>query len=427
MNYTQNQKIKQVTDTTIVVGIDIGSQVHYARAFDWRRLELGRVFQFENTLEGFGQFINWVEELKRKHNKDQVLVGVEPTGHYWFGIASYCKEFGFPLVIVNPFHVKRSKEFDDNNPTKNDRKDPKVIAKLVLDGRYSIPYIPEGVYAELRIMTACRMRIVKELGSCKNRIARWLKIYFPEHEEVYGSFEAVSSMAILKIAPLPQDIIELGAEAINEIWRKSKMRAVGMKRATSLLEAAKRSIGCKDGSFSARIEIKMLLEDYERKLEQYEKIMNGIEELCNEIPEVKALLEIQGIGLVTVAGFLSEVGDIRRFTSPKQIQKLAGLALMENSSGKHQGQTTINKRGRRRLRAILFQAVMPLVAKNKEFKELHNYYTRREKNPLKKKQSLIAICCKLIRVFYAILSKGIQYNAEKMISDIKRPVELQAA
>lgn len=87
------------------------------------------------------------------------------------------------------------------------------------------------------------------------------------------------------------------------------------------------------------------------------------------------MLEIKGIGLVTVAGFISEVGDIRRFTSPKQVQKLAGLALMENSSGKHQGQTTINKRGRRRLRAILFQAVMPLVVKNQEFKQLHNYYT----------------------------------------------------
>lgn len=62
-------------------------------------------------------------------------------------------------------------------------------------------------------------------------------------------------MAIFKIAPLPQDVIELSAEAINEIWRKSKMRAVGIKRATSLLESAKRSISCKDGSFSARLEI----------------------------------------------------------------------------------------------------------------------------------------------------------------------------
>ncbi|WP_047812092.1 transposase, partial [Desulfosporosinus acididurans] len=106
---------------------------------------------------------------------------------------------------------------------------------------------------------------------------------------------------------------------------------------------------------------------------------------------------------------------------------LAGLALRESSSGKHKGQTTISKRGRARLRAILFQAVMPLVAKNAEFAEIHNYYTTRIKNPLKKKQSLIALSCKLIRVFYAILTKGTEYDPEKLIKDIHRPVEHLAA
>ena len=53
-------------------------------------------------------------------------------------------------VLVNPHHVKKSKELDDNHPTKNDRKDPKVIAGLVREGRYMIPYLPDGVYADLR-------------------------------------------------------------------------------------------------------------------------------------------------------------------------------------------------------------------------------------------------------------------------------------
>ena len=115
-----------------------------------------------------------------------------------------------------------------------------------------------------------------------------------------------------------------------------------------------------------------------------------------------------------MAGFLAEVGDLRRFESPRQIQKLVGLSLKENSSGKHKGQTTISKRGRSRLRAILFNAVIPLIATNAEFRELHRYYTTRTVNPLKKKQSVIAISCKLIRVFYAILTKGAIYDGEKI-------------
>ena len=33
MNYTQNEKIEEKTNSTIVVGVGYGSQIHYARAF----------------------------------------------------------------------------------------------------------------------------------------------------------------------------------------------------------------------------------------------------------------------------------------------------------------------------------------------------------------------------------------------------------
>jgi len=427
MNFTQNEKLNQLSARGIVIGVDIASELHYARAFDWRGVELGKVFKFTNNIEGFKSCNAWIEGLKRQAQKDNVLVGAEPTGHYWFGLASYLKEQNIKLVLVNPFHVKRSKELDDNHPSKTDAKDPKTIAKLVIEGRYNEPYIPEGIYAELRIATACRMRIQKELNSIKNRIQRWLKIYFPEHETVFGKFDAISSMLVLQKAPLPKDILKLGVEGINQIWRDNKLRAVGMKRAKSLYEAAQKTIGCTEGESCSRMEINLLIQDYNNKTLQYNSVMEVIDELCRKIPEVAKLLEIKGVGLVTVAGFLSEVGDIRRFNSPKQIQKLAGLALRESSSGKHKGQTTISKRGRARLRAILFQAVMPLVSQNAEFAEIHKYYTMRTKNPLKKKQSLIALSCKLIRVFYAILTKDKKYDPQKLVGDIHRPQEYQAA
>lgn len=67
MNYTQNEKIEQATDTTLVVGVDIGSQTHYARAFDNRGHELTkRVFSFQNDIEGFNSFQLWTEKLKMR-------------------------------------------------------------------------------------------------------------------------------------------------------------------------------------------------------------------------------------------------------------------------------------------------------------------------------------------------------------------------
>lgn len=420
MKFKQNERILQVSETTMIIGIDVASEIHYARAFDNRGIELGRVLRFSNDLEGFKVLERWADAIRLKTGKQGIIMGLEPTGHYWFNLAQYSKGHGMKIVLVNPFAVKRSKELDDNNPTKNDRKDPKTIAMLVKDGRYMEPYIPEGVYAELRTAMNTRWQIVKSLNGIKNQINRWLRIYFPEFLRVFADWEGVAAKIALHDFPTPKQVVEKGVEGIVARWKQDKIRAVGIKRAQGLVEAAKNSTGIVDGHLAATIELSILLEDYDRKMLQYETVMELVEKLVKQIPGVNELTKIKGLGLVTTAGFLAEVGDISRFSHPKQIQKFAGLNLKENSSGKHKGKTTISKRGRKRLRAILFRAMLPIVAKNAEFRTIHAYYTTRQDNPLKKMQSLILLCCKLIRVIYAILAKGICYEAEKLLVDMRK-------
>ena len=424
MDYTQNSKIEQVTEKTLIVGVDIGGEFHYARAFNWRGQELSKkAFRFSDDVLGYQAFGQWISGHREKLSAEKVIIGCEPTGHYWFTFARYVKEAGMTLVLVNPYHVKQIKELDDNSPKKTDFKDPKTIAKLVVDGRYSIPYIPEGIYAELRQAVSSRDRIVKELNALKNRIKRWLKIFFPEYLKIYKVFSSESGLQILEHAPLPAEIISLGAEGIYQIWREHKLRVVGMKRAKTLVEAAQKSVGIEGGA-CARMELQLLLEDYRAKQGQLKKVTEALEVATLKVPNVEKLLAIKGIGLITVAGFLAEVGEIGRFDSPKQIQKLAGLELKENSSGKHKGQTSISKRGRKKLRKTLFQAVLPLLRSNAEFADIYEYYTTRQNNPLKGKQAVIAVGCKLIRIFYVILTKGVDYDANRMRSDIIRPENL---
>ena len=426
MNYTQNQKISQVTETTLIVGVDIGSETNFARAFNWRGQEVSKkVFRFSNSLEGFQSFLAYLNTHMTIASAQQAIVGCEPTGHYWFNLARYLEENNIKLALVNPYHVKQIKELDDNSPKKTDLKDPKTIAKLVVDGRYSYPYLPEGIYADLREAISSRERIVKELNAITNRIKRWLKIYFPEYLVVYKNFSAESGLTVLESAPLPQDIIQLGPEGVNQLWRDKKLRAVGMKRALTLVEAAHNSIGLPGGS-CARMELQLLLEDFRTKQIQLEKITEVLEVETLSVPYADKLLVIKGVGLITVAGFLAEVGDIRRFDSPKQIQKLAGLEVKENSSGKHHGRSSISKRGRKRLRKILFQVMLPMIQNNSEFGEIYQYFTTRQKNPLKGKQAIVAAGCKLIRVFYAVLKHGVDYYPQKLRTDMIRP-EQQAA
>lgn len=138
------------------------------------------------------------------------------------------------------------------------------------------------------------------------------------------------------------------------------------------------------------------------------------------------MMSIPCIGIITVAGFLAEVGDLSRYDHSQQIVRHAGLSLCEDSSGLRKGETVITKRGRCRLRALLFRAALISVAKNPEFRALHLYFTTRKENPLKKKQSMIAICNKLIRVLFELGRKKKAYDASKVLGS-HREAQLQIA
>lgn len=422
MNTKQNERISQVSSDTLVIGVDIGEEKHYARAFDYRGIEFSRrVLSFSNSAAGFNTFYKWLEEMKERTRMKKVIIGCEPTGHYWFTFQKFLHDHKLKLVVVNPYSVNRSKELDDNSPEKDDIKDPKTIAGLVREGRYSTAYIPEGNYAEIREAQVCRDQIMKQHVRLSNQIQAWLQQYFPEYLEVYNKFDAESGFLVLEKAPLPADIIKLGAEGIKQIWKDAKLRGrLGISRAQTLIEAAQESVGLQGGE-AARFRIWVLISDYRRKQEQLERVDEILQKKVILVPNVEKLLAIKGVGFSSVAGFIAEVGDIGRFTDPKQIQKLAGLEITKLSSGKRKGKPGISKRGRRRLRRVMYEAARALMIWDPAFSDLFLYYRNRMCHPLGSMQAKIAVECKAIRVFYAILKHGCDYDPKKLQKDIIRP------
>lgn len=121
----------------------------------------------------------------------------------------------------------------------------------------------------------------------------------------------------------------------GEAWKAVKLRRNGYKKAIQVLNTAMRSIGVKAGLTEGKMEIRNLIEDYESQIKRLEQINDLIKELCHQIKDADRLLEIRDIGIVTVAGFMAEVGDVMRFDNMKKLQKLEELELVADSSGKH--------------------------------------------------------------------------------------------
>lgn len=422
------QKLEAITTSTLIIGVDIAKKVQWARFTDYRGLELGKALKFWNDKNGFETILASIRTICKFKKLDKVIVGMEPTGHYWKPLANYLILNEITVVMVNPYHTKRAKELDDNSPTKSDKKDALTIARLVRDGRYYEVYIPQDIFAELRVLSNSRVSLMKRHNSVKNTITAVLDEYFPEFQTVFKHpFKGKTSMQIMKACPFPSLILKLDVEGVLAEIRKAVKKTVGLKKAEHLVETAKESIGVTYGLVSAKLRLNLMLEELELLTKQREQIEKAMEQALADTGMKETVLSIPGIGIVTAAGFFGEIGDPLRFNHPRQISRMAGYNLVEDSSGKNVSGTSISKRGRKNLRNVLYQMARTMVAVNPEMKELHQYLKTRPNNPLKKKQALVVISKKIITVIYNLVKKQTEYKAELVFGEFRRNQMKQAA
>lgn len=418
MDFTQNNRLAQITAQTLIIGVDIAKHKHVARAIDDRGMDLTKRLIFTNTQDGFDKLMEWARNLSEDHERPIIMIGMEPTGHYWLNLAYYLKAEGIKVVVVNPMKVKRSKELDDDSPTKNDTKDAKVIAQVMRDGRYHEPILPEDVYAELREGMKLYDMIKEDQSSIKAQMHNALDRYFPEFLHVFKDWTGKAALHLLDQGYLPEDIVQASEEELLFEVKKSAKRGVGIKKVQLLKQAAQNSIGLTTGLTMARQEIRYLIDQYKALEKRLIALEAQLEELVLQVPNADRMMEIKGVGALTIAGFFAEVGDLRQYKDPRQIIKLAGLNLKMNQSGLFKGKTSITKRGRKRLRSLLYQVARPLSIHNDGFKELHAYYRNRPRNPLTGKQSFVALSRKLIKILYVMGTRGCTFSEERMLKDI---------
>lgn len=235
----------------------------------------------------------------------------------------------------------------------------------------------------------------------------------------------VAATYLLEQGYLPEDINRKTEEELLQELKSGAYRSIGIQRIRHLKQAASSSAGINVASRMARKEMQYLayqLVELQGRLEVLEK---ELEEIVQSIPGADLMIAIQGVGPMTVVAFFAEVGDLSKYRDPRQIIKLAGLNLKMNQSGTFKGETTITKRGRRRLRSILYQVARSLALHNDGFKTLYQYLINRSTNPLKAKEAYIALSRKLIKVLFVIGTRQCSFSSTRMIQDIPHLSDVQ--
>lgn len=422
------QKLESITPDTLVVGIDIAKRYQWARFVDFRGIEHSHALKFRNDKDGFDTIVARIHEICKQENFYHVVIGMEPTGHYWKPLANFLMKCAdLTVVLVNPYATKKAKELDDNSPTKSDRKDALTIARLVKDGRFFESYLPHDVYGELRVLSTERNRLNRQKNALKNTMIAVLDEYFPEFVEVFRHpFNGKAALHILKTCPFPKQILQLGEDGVTKVIKEAVKKTVGRKKAAALVEMARKSISVDYGEDAAAFKLRDMLEAWELLNRQTEDLEKKMLYALSKTGYKEILLSIKGIGIVSLAALLGELGDPQRFENPRQMSRLAGYNLKEDSSGKNKSGTCIAKRGRKGLRNILYLMALTMIATNGEIKQLYRYLRTREKNPLKKLQAMVVISKKILTIIFTLTKKKEQYRPEKVFGTTRKS-QLQIA
>jgi transposase len=405
MRGIRGKRVRTVREGTLIVTIDVGMTTNtgYCTTTDGRDI---KPFKFGNTREGLDKLWSMVVASKNRFNCTEVMVGYESTGPYAEPLVHYLMDKPVTVVQVNPQHTKRIKELNDNSPGKTDDKDPRVIADVLRLGHALSVVVPEGDAALLRRLNNARERHVGERTALLNQFQQLVFLIFPEFKTVFNDVTVKTTRYLLTRYTTPETIAGLHKDALGEEIRKRSMGKFGVKEAERLISLARESVGIREGLAGMVIDIQHILVQLQVVNGFIKEIETEMEKTLERIPLSARILSMHGLGVVTVAGLIGEVGDFAKFRTQSEIMKLAGLDLYEISSGKRKGQKRISKRGRSLLRKILYNAAISTIRKNGI---MCDYYARLIGRGMVRTSALIVIAKKLLRIIHAMMRDDRDY------------------
>jgi len=162
-------------------------------------------------------------------------------------------------------------------------------------------------------------------------------------------------------------------------------------------------------------EAKVLVEGLEQVREAIRATDNKIEDLCLQFPEYSYLLTIPGFGPDVSSKVLAAIGNPFRFTTGKQVVKMAGLDLSADRSGRGSDAAipVLSKKGKADLRYALYQAAFIASSRNRHFIV---YYTNtlrgREKEKGIRTKMRVKLAAKLLIIAWTLMKKKEPFNPE---------------
>ncbi|MBI5032840.1 MAG: IS110 family transposase [Chloroflexi bacterium] len=399
---------------TLFAGVDLSLDDLVVVVLDPTAKRLDR-FRSDNNAVGYADFRHRAQRVVEKHHAPGLLIGMEPTNYYWKQFGYDLEQHHLPFRLVNALTVKRHREGDQLDRSKDDWRDAFTIADLLRQGKFTETRLPHGVYAELQTGYVAYQRLRRDRGRQTTLLVNTVRQLFPEFDQVFKDVSGATAAAIIESGLLPR-VISTGSEAVFLASVRSHFTGhrLSVRQVRQRYALAKEAYGCPEATTALRLMAQQHVEAIRLLDLQAKQLLDDLVRLFHTLPEAPYLLSIQGLTAPSALGLVAYIGDLMQYPHGGALIKLAGTQPTPNTSGrKTYSPTPFSHQGRSGLRTVLYFITLRLIRQNDAVVYHYRRLTTRAEHPLPKMQAIGACMNKLLWYCWHVVKRREMYEPHR--------------
>ncbi|RME38298.1 MAG: IS110 family transposase, partial [Deltaproteobacteria bacterium] len=401
----------------LCVSLDVSKYFHVVMIHNGLGEIVRPPFEIDIYQSGFDQLQHVIAQAQAEIQAEVVLIGMEPTGHYFENLARQLVAHGRPVTLINSYAVKSNRHQQLMQRQKSDEIDVAAIGDLLQRGQ-GTPYRPlTGVYLALQQIDRHRLALVRSQTRLKNRIIGHMDRIFPglvltnkAAQERYTPlfktdfWKCQTLQHLIRICPNPHQILAMSPKELAEAFRQHGGR-MGPATAARILEQAQKTLLPDPELAAVRSQCLQsdlaLLESIETQIAELENMET---KLVEQTP-YQVWTTLKGLSTVQAASLAAAIGPPENYCHVGQIVRRAGLVPSCHDSGTYQRKGKgghITKVGDAFLRRALMNATNSLLMHQPVLARYFHKKMRDKEPPVAK----VATARKALSILWATLRDG---------------------
>ena len=402
----------------IIIGIDPANEKHQGYIIDEYGISIGKTFSFGNNHKGITTKL-WYQIKKRiepdKINPETLIFAIEASLDFWQVLAAYLEGHGYRVALVSPLTTKKTRALPGNDFSRTDPKDARLVAENTKEGFFHWYRHDTPREKAMKTLSLTYNKIRKDLQSNQARLRSQIKRIFPEFMQTV-TLNTETALHLLSKYLYPEEYMNMDLESTTSEIRKISWRYTQTKL-LELQTSAANSIGIPksiEEKIADKVTVTTLITLIKTLKQQQKTIKKELVKMAKESPYFEIITSLDGISDLTASLFLAEVVNPDKYDHFKQMQKLAGLNLRLNTSGKSRSYYKINKIGNSRLRWVVFQMTTET---SKYIPEVRIKYLKRQLKQSSYTKNITACSAKLLQLLFCLMKNKqlYEYRAESQV------------